>query len=235
MSSLLPTRVQLPSEIISIIAEATVDPFSLKIDSLIANKNNTTDEVTLTGLPACQLTFISRAFQHGINKGLRNNFTGRLTLRVGYVKHANNILESHGLNWIIPQTRYLHLHLIEDDSAPPDKAADYQHYLNLTSITVTHTRAEMYSDLDYCPVRGKPDNVHNTMGKAYGVLTLLRPKIPSGVMTIVKVVYATGPERVVTAYLNVEVQVDTLRQRIVMRYQTEEMEWDVRSSHAHGE
>lgn len=234
MSSLHLTHTQLPDEIISLIAEATVEPFSLKIDNPIDN-NDPSNKVTLTGLPTYHLKFISRAFQHGINRGLRNNYTGRLALRVGFINQATRLLKPHGLDWIIPETKHLHLHLLDDNTDLPDETTAYQSYTNLKDVTVTQTRKEMYSDLDYSPVRGKPNNTHNSVGIANRVLKLLQPQLPTdSSIPIVKVVFATGPERTVTGYLNVEVRYNNLSSRLpratLLRYKTDMLEWDIRSS-----
>lgn len=230
MLSLLPTHVQLPGEIISMIAEATVEPFSLELDHHIRN-NDPSNELTITGLPIYHLAFISRTFQHGVDRGLRNNYTGRLILRVGYIRRAKDLLRRYGLDWIIPETKYLHIHLLEDNFVLPDETTDFQQYNNLEDITVTHIRKAMYSDLDYNPVYGSPDNRHNTTSVVRNVLTFLQPRLSNRPISIVKVALAMGPERVVTLYQNVEVQICRSKycRYFLQHYKTDTLEWDIRS------
>lgn len=231
MSSLLPTHVQLPGEIISMIAEATVEPFSLELDHYIRN-NDPSNELTITGLPIYHLAFISRTFQHGVDRGLLSSYTGRLILRVGYIRQAKDLLRRYGLEWIIPETKYLHLHFLEDNFVLPDETTYFQQYINLEDVNVTHTRKAMYSELDYNPVRGSPDNKHNSVSIARNVLTFLQPKLPSRQISIVKLALATGPERVVTVYVNVEIRLCRSKycRALLQRYKTDTLEWDIRSA-----
>lgn len=233
---LLPISVHLPPEIIIKIAEACIDPYSIKVNSPSEDESPCNTDIgncprsgKVTAhpkVPAFRLAIVSRAFCTGIERGVRKNFNGRLTLPVWYVKRANDALKNHGLDWVIRRVKHFHLNLWGDDHLDLNYQQAYSRYNRVKNITLTYKPDKTYPDKFSTLVRLHPSG---TTREARALLKVLRSRVRLSKITMVKMIFPVGTEEAVSFYLNEELRFKDLALSPVTSYRTDALDWNIRS------
>lgn len=110
--TLAPVTITIPGEILAIIAEACVEPYSIEINE---NEANEARPLAIVHRPAAEeLATVSRDFEIGVKKGLRHRFNGHIITPVIYKHEVHDVLSKNDLEWVLPDITCITLLRLRD-------------------------------------------------------------------------------------------------------------------------
>ena len=139
---LKPIHVEIPNEILTLIAEHCVEPYELnssKFSPLSISEN------CLLHLTSIALT--SRAFAGGIRTGLCRSFTGKLTIySPRAARRLPGIMKRHNIEWLAHGVTELIVHAT---GKQPLGGIDYNLYHNVAIIELSYNNHDRYDEPGY--------------------------------------------------------------------------------------